>query len=196
MTYITAISFVFTAISALILGTKHLRHYTVPKEQRQIIRTVLMPLSFGIIAFLSVVFYEQSIYLKPIMQVYEALCVSALFFLFLEYVCPEADRRAAYFSAVEQKNKKGNVIPGGSLLWFNVRFTYPTFSSSNVTHSNRGIKLMEIVHLGSHPPIPPYETHPHHHRNQHSSRKCLLHEFPLAEIRTSLGDANRHLHRW
>jgi hypothetical protein len=133
MTYITALSVVLTAISTLVLVTKHLRHYTVPKEQRQIIRIILMPLFFGILAFLSVVFYEQSIYLKPITQAYEALCVSALFFLFLEYVCPDADKRAAYFSAVENKDKKGNVIPGGSLLWFNVRVTYSPSSSSEVT---------------------------------------------------------------
>ena len=126
LTYITTLCICLTLISTIILVSKHLRRYTVPKEQRQIVRIIFMPLFFSFLSLLSVLFYEKSIYLKPIMQVYEAFCFAALFFLFLEYLCPEEEERAGYFSKVENKDKKGNIIPGGSLTWYNVRFTFPS----------------------------------------------------------------------
>ncbi|KAF2792802.1 hypothetical protein K505DRAFT_223449, partial [Melanomma pulvis-pyrius CBS 109.77] len=133
MICITAICVCLTTISAITLASKHLRRYTVPKEQRQIVRIVSMPMFFAIVSLLSVLFYQQSIYLKPLMAAYEAFCVAGLFFLFLEYVCPEEEKRTAYFSAVENKDKKGNVIPGGSLLWFNVRNSPPFLRSTQRT---------------------------------------------------------------
>ncbi|KAH7136015.1 organic solute transporter Ostalpha-domain-containing protein [Dendryphion nanum] len=119
MTYITIACLGLTAISTFILQWKHLHRYTRPKEQRQVVRIVFMPFFFCVIALLCLLFYEQSIYLKPIMHTYEAFCVAALFFLFLEIVCPDEENRARFFSSVDNKDKKGNIIPGGSQLWFN-----------------------------------------------------------------------------
>ncbi|KAF2715547.1 hypothetical protein K504DRAFT_497422 [Pleomassaria siparia CBS 279.74] len=119
MVYITAACLILTAMSTIILSSKHLLQYTVPKQQKQIVRIIFMPFFFSVLSLFSVLYEEKSIYLKPITQVYEAFCVAAIFFLFLEYVCPEEAKRPAYFTQVENQDKKGNVIPGGSLLWYN-----------------------------------------------------------------------------
>src|SRR4051812_27734054 len=68
LTYIAIACICLTLISTVILASKHLKRYTVPKEQRQIVRIIFMPLFFSFISLLSVLFYEKSIYLKPIMQ--------------------------------------------------------------------------------------------------------------------------------
>ena len=38
---------------------RHLRHYTVPSEQRQIIRILLLPAVYGIISFCSYRWYRS-----------------------------------------------------------------------------------------------------------------------------------------
>lgn len=80
-----------------------------------------MPVFFCAISLVSILFYEDSIYITPLMGVYEAFCISALFLLFLEFVCPDETAQSKYFSNLENKDKKGNIIPGGSQKWFNVR---------------------------------------------------------------------------
>ena len=81
-----------------------------------------MPVFFGIIALLSILFYLDSIYFKPLIEIHESFRVAALFLLYVEYVCPNEEMRPKYFNDLE--NKKGNVIPEGSLKWFNVRLTH------------------------------------------------------------------------
>ncbi|OCL13952.1 hypothetical protein AOQ84DRAFT_331864 [Glonium stellatum] len=119
MTYITTAALGLTTISALFLIWKHLHRYTTPKEQRQNVRIIAMPVFFSIISLLSIMFYVDSIYFKPLIDVYESFCVAALFLLYVEYVCPEEEMRPKYFNDLENKDKKGNIIPGGSLKWFN-----------------------------------------------------------------------------
>jgi hypothetical protein len=125
MLYITAPCLGITTCSALFLIWKHLHRYTKPEEQRQNVRIIFMPVVFGIISLLSILFYEDSIYFKPLNEVYQAFCIAAIFLLYVEYVCPDVAQRPEFFSNVENKDKKGNTIPGGSLLWFNVsRFSW------------------------------------------------------------------------
>ncbi|KAF2811324.1 uncharacterized protein BDZ99DRAFT_461417 [Mytilinidion resinicola] len=118
-----------TTASALFLIWKHLHRYTCPKEQRQNVRIIFMPVIFCALELLSIIFYSDSIYLSPLKETYQAFCIAALFLLYVEFVCPDEQMRDAYFNGVENKDRKGNVIPGGSLLWFNrtwiVVFQYP-----------------------------------------------------------------------
>ena len=120
--YMTVVCLGLTTISALLLTWKHLHRYTRPKEQRQNVRIIFMPVFFCVISLLSIMFYVDSIYITPVMGVYEAFCIAALFLLFLEFICPDEEARPKYFSNLENKDKKGNVIPGGSRQWFNVNF--------------------------------------------------------------------------
>ena len=121
MTYITAVCLGLTALSAVFLIWKHLHRYTRPKEQRQIVRIVYMPVVFCITSMLSILFYEASIYLVPITEAYEAFCITALFYLYIEYVCPDEGARAQYFASKPTGNKKQKDAPGAGLKMFNVR---------------------------------------------------------------------------
>lgn len=118
--YITLVCLGLTTISSFVLILQHATHYTKPKEQRQQIRIVVLPVIYSILSLLSIRFYQDSIYLKPLSQVYEAVCVTALFSLFIEYLCPEENLRLAYFQNVDIKDKKGNVLPNGGIKWINV----------------------------------------------------------------------------
>ena len=110
ITYITTAAFGLTTLSALFLIWKHLHRYTTPKEQRQNLRIIAMPVFFGSIALLSILFYLDSTYFKPLIEVYEFFHVAVLFFLYVEYVT--LTKRSG------EQRQKGNVIPGGSLKWF------------------------------------------------------------------------------
>lgn len=120
MIYIIAAALGLTTLSALLLTWKHLHRYSRPREQRQNVRIIAMPVIFCIVCLLSVLFYSASIYIKPLIEVYEAFCVAALFLLYLEYVCPNEDERFTYFANLPAKDKKGNPLPGGSLQWYKV----------------------------------------------------------------------------
>ena len=121
MIYISSASLALAIISWLLLTWKHLHNYTVPKEQRQIIRMVFLPVFLAVMALFSVIWYDDSIYIMPIGEVYEAFTIVAAFLLLLEFVCPDEASREHFFSQVENRGKKGVVIPGGSLKWFKVR---------------------------------------------------------------------------
>jgi len=135
--YITMGCLGLSTISALLLTWKHLHRYTRPKEQRQNIRIIAMPVFFCAVSLVSIMFYDDSIYIVPIMGVYEAFCIAALFLLFLEFICPDEDAREKYFSNLENKDKKGNITPGGSRKWFNVssfRVAFPILKLMHHQH--------------------------------------------------------------
>jgi hypothetical protein len=91
MTYITTAALGLTTLSALFLIWKHLHRYTTPKEQRQDVLIIAMPVFFGIIALLSILFYLDSTYFKPLIEVYKFFRVAALFFLYVEYIYPNEE---------------------------------------------------------------------------------------------------------
>ncbi|KAL1970812.1 hypothetical protein VTN77DRAFT_2646 [Rasamsonia byssochlamydoides] len=125
MIYTTFASLCLTLASTVLLIWKHLHWYTRPQEQRQHVRIIALPVFFCVVALLSVIFYQDSIYIKPLIEVYEAFCVAALFLLFIEYVCPEENKRATFFENLQYKDNEGNVILGGGLKWFNVGTKVP-----------------------------------------------------------------------
>lgn len=109
-----------TIVLSLFLTVKHLYRYTVPEEQRQIIRIVLAPVVFACVSLASIGSYSAAPYLKPIADLYEAYALASLFLLLVLYVSPDAPTREEFFLGIENTTKKGEVIPGGSLRWFNV----------------------------------------------------------------------------
>ncbi|KAF2097000.1 DUF300-domain-containing protein [Rhizodiscina lignyota] len=118
--YISGISLGLTLIVTLFLITRHLSRYTVPPEQRQIVRIVFVPTFFAIIGFFSVMFYNVSIYIRPIPEVYEAFCIPAILLLYIHYVCPDEGQLTRYdfFHNLELQDRKGRSQSGGSLTWF------------------------------------------------------------------------------
>ena len=123
---ISAVCLVLTVISSMILSWRHLHRYTVPQEQRQILRIANLPVFYSLFNFLALCFYSDYLYIEPIAGIYEAFTVAALFFLVLEWVCPDGTDREKYFDKLENQDRKGHAIPGGSLQWFQV--------SSNLHH--------------------------------------------------------------
>ncbi|KAI9661225.1 MAG: hypothetical protein M1821_009552 [Bathelium mastoideum] len=89
-----------------------------PQEQRQILRVVNLPVFYCLFNFLALCFYNDYLYIEPIAAIYEAFTVAALFFLVLEWVCPDGTDRERFFDKLEARDKKGNPVPGGSLQWF------------------------------------------------------------------------------
>ena len=85
--------------------------------------------------------------IEPIAHIYEAFATAALFLLILEWTCPDGMDRERFFNNLELRDKQGNVQPGGSLKWFQVRdhpravcLPLPGFSSSDgrTSHSAPG----------------------------------------------------------
>ncbi|KAK0877209.1 hypothetical protein LTR87_008933 [Friedmanniomyces endolithicus] len=123
MVFISAGCLGITILSTLFLNWRHLHHYSVPQEQRQILRIINLPAAYGIFNFLALAFPMDYQYIAPIAGVYEAFCVAALFLLGLEYVCPDGTDRETYFNNLPGRDKKGKPVAGGSLQWFQRTFS-------------------------------------------------------------------------
>ncbi|MCJ1303447.1 hypothetical protein MMC08_006257 [Hypocenomyce scalaris] len=108
---------------------KHLHRYTVPAEQRQIVRMVFTPVVFAVFNLLAIAFYSASIYLSPIADLYEAFSLASVYLLVVHYVAPDDSQHERFFSAAENVGPKGQVTLGGSFQWFKrtwiVVFLYP-----------------------------------------------------------------------
>ncbi|CAE6480266.1 unnamed protein product [Rhizoctonia solani] len=92
-----AIIFIATCVNVV----RHARNYRAPKEQRQIIRILYMPLVYGGISWLSYRFIDQYVYLSLIYVVYEAFALSAFLYLMIQYV-----NSAATTSSIEDTLSK------------------------------------------------------------------------------------------
>lgn len=128
MIYICGPCLGLTTISAAYLAWQHVRNYTAPQEQRQILRIIFLPVFYSLFNFLALYWYKTYQYIQPLSGLYESFAIAALFFLILEWVCPEGTDRDRYFDEFPFKDKKGVVIEGGSLAWFHVSYTQ-VFSS-------------------------------------------------------------------
>ncbi|KAJ1961827.1 hypothetical protein GGI12_003025 [Dipsacomyces acuminosporus] len=78
-------SLVATVISAIHIAS-HLRNYTVPRQQRQIVRIILMIPIYSIISFLSYRFYREAPYYKAVRDCYEAFAIASFYMLLLQYI--------------------------------------------------------------------------------------------------------------
>jgi len=79
-----------------------------------------LPVFYAIFNFLALTFVLDYMYIEPIARVYEAFAIAALFLLILEYVVPDGIDRETYFNDFPLLDRKKNVVPGGSLKWFQV----------------------------------------------------------------------------
>jgi hypothetical protein len=77
-----------TLISSIALIAMHLYRYRAPKEQRQIIRIALAPFVFALISLAEIYNYSIARYIDPISSFYEAICLCALFLLYIQFAAP------------------------------------------------------------------------------------------------------------
>ncbi|KAI9754079.1 MAG: exosome nuclease subunit [Chaenotheca gracillima] len=116
---ITALCAIITLISSLSLILMHLRRYTVPPEQRQIVRIVFTPAFFAITSCLSILSYKAGFYIQPVQNLYEAYALGSMFYLLVQFTAPEDKMREHHFYHLGSKLEPGQQVPGGNLFRFN-----------------------------------------------------------------------------
>ncbi|KAJ6454262.1 organic solute transporter Ostalpha-domain-containing protein [Mycena vitilis] len=100
------VTVIITCISVL----QHCRNYTVPREQRQIIRILYMPPVYAIISFFSYRYFRSYTYYSLIYVAYEAVTISAFLLLIIEYVAATAVGHKAE-GALVRKDKRPLPMP-------------------------------------------------------------------------------------
>ncbi|KAJ5134662.1 hypothetical protein N7448_000318 [Penicillium atrosanguineum] len=81
----------------------HATHYSKPMHQRHIIRILFMVPVYSIVAWLSILFYNDSVYFEVIGDCYEAFCISAFFSLMCHYIAPDLHSQKDYFRGIQPK---------------------------------------------------------------------------------------------
>ncbi|PCH36718.1 DUF300-domain-containing protein [Wolfiporia cocos MD-104 SS10] len=100
-------SFTVVAIGiSLWLIDKHLRWYTNTHEQRYIIRILFMVPIYAVISFASYLFWNHSTPLLLIRDCYEAIVLTAFFYLLLMYLSPDYEAQKAIFYQCGLSRKK------------------------------------------------------------------------------------------
>ncbi|KAK1624615.1 organic solute transporter Ostalpha-domain-containing protein, partial [Colletotrichum phormii] len=112
---------------------RHASNYTKPKEQKQIIRILLMVPVYSIACTLSIIFYKKQVYIGSVYEFYESLVIASFFLLLCQLLHPDLNTLRRVFNLVEPKkwlnptrffvkhvgrNKKGQTEDG--LKWFNI----------------------------------------------------------------------------
>lgn len=90
-----------TGIACLLsfyLIMRHATHFSIPREQKQIIRIVFTVPVIAIVSFLSIVFEDAAIYLYQIENLYEAFAFVSLFMLLAEFVHEDDYARESFFA--------------------------------------------------------------------------------------------------
>ncbi|OQE14915.1 hypothetical protein PENSTE_c032G05040 [Penicillium steckii] len=85
----------------LIMG--HAMHYSKPIEQRHIIRILWMVPIYSVVAWISILFYHDSVYFEVIGNCYEAFCIAAFFSLMCAYIAPDLHSQKDYFRGIQPK---------------------------------------------------------------------------------------------
>ncbi|KAF8973229.1 DUF300-domain-containing protein [Flammula alnicola] len=99
---------IVTLIISTITVISHCRNYTKPRDQRQIIRILYMPLVYAVISFLSYRFFRDYTYYSFIEVVYEAITLSAFLLLLIEFV---AEKTGARENMLAKKDKRKLLFP-------------------------------------------------------------------------------------
>ncbi|KAF7321375.1 hypothetical protein MKEN_00657800 [Mycena kentingensis (nom. inval.)] len=107
---VAGVSTIITVLISVISVLHHARSYTNPRQQRQIIRILYMPLVYGVISFLSYRFFRDYTYYSLVQVVYEAFTIAAFLMLLIEYVkASSPDNKTD--STMERKEKPRLLLP-------------------------------------------------------------------------------------
>lgn len=90
----------------------------------------LVPL-YAIVNLLCICFPQAQVYLDPILELIQALCLASYFMLLCEYISPHDEGRDGFFSQIEIKDKKaeGGVVQDG-VKWFAVSYCLETCATT------------------------------------------------------------------
>ncbi|TVY40956.1 Transmembrane protein [Lachnellula occidentalis] len=95
---ISGASMAIVCLVTFYLIMRHATHYSLPKEQKQVIRIVFMVPVFSLVTFLSIAFNGSAIYIKSIEAVYEGIAFSSFFLLLCEFVRENEEDRLAFLA--------------------------------------------------------------------------------------------------
>ncbi|KAJ5921262.1 hypothetical protein N7466_009588 [Penicillium verhagenii] len=124
-------------IVSIILIMAHAMHYSKAIEQRHIIRILWMVPIYSIVAWLSILFYNDSVYFEVMGDCYEAFAIASFFSLLCSYIAPDLHSQKDYFRGIQPKpwlwplswfqkwtccgaNRGAWRNPRSGLTWFNV----------------------------------------------------------------------------
>ncbi|KAN0116110.1 DUF300 domain containing protein, partial [Russula decolorans] len=126
---ITGFFTIVATVASFWLINKHLQWYTIKREQRYIIRLLLMVPIYSWISLASYLFWDNATPLLLIRDAYEAIILTAFFYLLLTYLSPDPEVQKAIFrkrglskEADAECRRRGQprrkwVFPLGSLRW-------------------------------------------------------------------------------
>ena len=134
--YLSAIFALIALAVSFFLISMHALHYSRPHEQRHIIRILFMVPVYAAVSYLSIYFYQQSIYFEVIRDCYEAFAIASFFSLMCAYVAHDLHAQKEYFRTITPRNWIWPLpwfqkccggdrgiwrTPRSGLTWFNVR---------------------------------------------------------------------------
>lgn len=132
---ISAVCGVIAIVVSLSLMFMHAIRYSRPKEQRHIIRILFMVPIYALVSFLSIVFYQHSVYYEVLRDCYEAFAIASFFSLMCAYLAEDLHDQKQYFRSIKPKpwiwpmkyfqkcagGENGWLrTPRSGLTWFNV----------------------------------------------------------------------------
>ncbi|KAJ4416231.1 hypothetical protein N0V85_002355, partial [Neurospora sp. IMI 360204] len=94
---IAAASTLVAIFTSFYLIMRHATNYTVPEQQKQIIRILFMVPVYTCSSFLSLRFYYHAIYFQVLSDCYEAFAISSFFSLMCHYIAPDLHLQKEYF---------------------------------------------------------------------------------------------------
>jgi len=141
MVILSSVPTVLCCLISIYIITGHYLHWVNPKEQKQYVsepenvglrywHTIRIVLCIGylpVFAFLNFFagwFYKASAYIVPVLSLYTAKGLIAVFLLYIAYINPEESGRGNFYAGLERRNYYGkHKHDKGSLRWF--RVSYP-----------------------------------------------------------------------
>ncbi|EAA33391.1 hypothetical protein GE21DRAFT_6478 [Neurospora crassa] len=98
---IAAASTLVAIAMSFYLIMRHATNYTVPNEQKQIMRILFMVPIYACSSFLSLRYYYHAIYFQVISDCYEAFAISSFFSLMCHYIAPDLHSQKDYFREMQ-----------------------------------------------------------------------------------------------
>jgi len=121
MLILSAAACIISNLIAMYLTVGHLLHWTMPREQKQIVRVILFIPAYSLCAFWALWFYHADGFVVPFGQWYEGLALTAVFLLYVEIATPDPATRESFFHQLERRWYTGKKkSEAGSLRWFRV----------------------------------------------------------------------------
>ncbi|KAI0132565.1 organic solute transporter Ostalpha-domain-containing protein [Xylariales sp. AK1849] len=98
---IAGASAVIAIVTSFYLMWRHALNYTKPREQKHIIRILLMVPIYSASSFLCIWYYWHAVYFQVISDCYEAFAISSFFALMCHYMAPDLHEQKEYFRQMQ-----------------------------------------------------------------------------------------------